>query len=115
MGEFQPISNPSRFVASAGFKISSTKEHFSNSTNADEICVRREANMSGTRRKFFQDAAIFGAGLLGMSKTLPAESRNDTGFVPPQDNHAHRDRDLEPGDHKSEHAAGGSRDPILPM
>src|SRR5258708_20659287 len=32
---------------------------------------RREAHMKG-RRGFFQDAAIFGAGLLGMSKSLQA-------------------------------------------
>ena len=29
--------------------------------------------MSGTRRKFFQDAAIFGAGLFGFSSQLRAE------------------------------------------
>ena len=29
--------------------------------------------MSGTRRRFFQDAAIFGAGLLGMSESLRAQ------------------------------------------
>jgi FtsP/CotA-like multicopper oxidase with cupredoxin domain len=29
--------------------------------------------MSGTRRKFFQDAAVLGAGLFGMSSQLPAE------------------------------------------
>ncbi len=29
--------------------------------------------MSGTRRKFFQDAAIFGAGLFGLSSPLRAE------------------------------------------
>jgi FtsP/CotA-like multicopper oxidase with cupredoxin domain len=71
--------------------------------------------MSGTRRKFFQDAAIFGAGLLGISKTLPAQSRNGAGSMPAQDNHSHPGRGHEIGDHKSEHAAGGGRDPILPM
>src|SRR5712691_5109984 len=33
----------------------------------------KEANMGGTRRKFFQDAAIFGTGLLGLSGSLRAE------------------------------------------
>jgi FtsP/CotA-like multicopper oxidase with cupredoxin domain len=71
--------------------------------------------MSGTRRKFFQDAAIFGAGLLGMSKTLPAESRNGAGVASTQDDHSHPGRGQETGEHKSGHAAGGSRDPILPI
>src|SRR5260370_19629317 len=34
----------------------------------------QEAKMSGTRRRFFQDAAIFGAGLLGMSESLQAQN-----------------------------------------
>src|SRR5260370_920546 len=34
----------------------------------------QEAKMSGTRRRFFQDAAIFGAGLLGMSESLRAQN-----------------------------------------
>jgi FtsP/CotA-like multicopper oxidase with cupredoxin domain len=70
--------------------------------------------MSGTRRKFFQDAAIFGAGLFGMSKTLSAQSRNAAGSVPAQDNHSHPGGVHKAGGHKSEHAAG-ARDPFLPM
>jgi FtsP/CotA-like multicopper oxidase with cupredoxin domain len=34
----------------------------------------QEVDMSGSRRRFFQDAAIFGAGLLGMSKSLEAQA-----------------------------------------
>jgi manganese oxidase len=71
--------------------------------------------MSGTRRKFFQDAAIFGAGLLGMSKTLPAESRNGAGVASPQGDHSHPSGGHEVAGHKPEHAAGGGRDPFLPM
>jgi len=34
--------------------------------------------MSGTRRRFFQDAAIFGAGFFGLSKSLPAQEEKPT-------------------------------------
>ncbi len=34
--------------------------------------------MSGTRRRFFQDAAVFGAGLLGLSKGLRAQEMSGT-------------------------------------
>jgi hypothetical protein len=37
MGEFQPTSNPSLFVASLGSKISSAELHFSNSARARKI------------------------------------------------------------------------------
>src|SRR5258708_39118635 len=88
MGEFQPIFNSFRFVASVVSKISSTKQDLSNSTRADEISVRREANMSGTRRKFFQDAAILGAGLFGMSKKLSAQSSGGAGAASAQNNYS---------------------------
>ena len=32
----------------------------------------QEASMSGTRRRFFQDAAVLGAGLFSLSETLRA-------------------------------------------
>src|SRR6266704_1114801 len=35
----------------------------------------QEASMSGTRRRFFQDAAVFGAGLFGLSKSLQAQDK----------------------------------------
>jgi FtsP/CotA-like multicopper oxidase with cupredoxin domain len=34
----------------------------------------QEAGMDGTRRRFFQDAAIFGAGILGLGKSLKAQA-----------------------------------------
>jgi FtsP/CotA-like multicopper oxidase with cupredoxin domain len=34
----------------------------------------QEAKMSGTRRRFFQDAAIFAAGLLGLSESIEAQA-----------------------------------------
>jgi len=77
--------------------------------------------MSGTRRKFFQDAAIFGAGLVGMSKTLSAESGGSACAASAQTNYP------QPGSkpptagkhdahgHPAGHAAGGGRDAFLPM
>src|SRR5713101_1906390 len=115
MGEFQPISNPSRFVASVVSKISSTKQDLSNSTRADEISVRREANMSGTRRKFFQDAAILGAGLFGMSKRLSAQSSGGAGAASAQNNHSQPGGKHDAHGHPAGHAAGGVRDAFLPM
>ena len=43
--------------------------------------------MSGTRRRFFQDAAIFGAGLLGMSKSLEAQAEKPMRMRPREANH----------------------------
>src|SRR5258708_21056095 len=115
MGEFQLISNPARFVASVVSKISATKQHFSNSTRAGEISVRREAKMNGTRRKFFQDAAILGAGLFGMSKKLSAQSSGDAGAASAQTNHSQPGGKHDAHGHPAGHAAGGTRDAFLPM
>jgi hypothetical protein len=41
--------------------------------------------MSGTRRRFFQDAAVFGAGLFGLRATLRASTLED-GFQSPREN-----------------------------
>src|SRR5260370_23075759 len=43
--------------------------------------------MSGARRRFFQDAAIFGAGLLGMSKSLEAQAEKPMRMRPHEVNH----------------------------
>jgi FtsP/CotA-like multicopper oxidase with cupredoxin domain len=43
--------------------------------------------MSGSRRRFFQDAAIFGAGLLGMSKSLEAQAEKPMRMRPHEANH----------------------------
>src|ERR1700745_3988329 len=43
--------------------------------------------MSGTRRRFFQDAAIFGAGLLGMSESLRAQNEKRTPMRPREAHH----------------------------
>src|SRR3989442_8217065 len=45
--------------------------------------------MSGSRRRFFQDAAIFGAGLLGMSKSLEAQAEKPMRMDPREANHSH--------------------------
>jgi len=45
--------------------------------------------MSGSRRRFFQDAAIFGAGLLGMSKSLEAQAEKPMRMRPHEVNHGH--------------------------
>jgi hypothetical protein len=45
--------------------------------------------MSGTRRRFFQDAAIFGAGLLGMSKSLEAQAEKSMRMRPREASHSH--------------------------
>src|SRR5690348_13492245 len=49
----------------------------------------RRARMSGTRRRFFQDAAIFGAGLLGMSKSLEAQAEKPMRIHPREANQSH--------------------------
>src|SRR5260370_42601461 len=59
----------------------------------------KEANMGGTRRKFFQDAAIFGTGLLGLSRSLRAE----------QEKHAANEAAPHPGGQAS--SVHGSRRP----
>jgi len=43
--------------------------------------------MSGTRRRFFQDAAILGAGLLGLSKRLQAQEEKRMPMRPRETNH----------------------------
>jgi manganese oxidase len=50
--------------------------------------------MSGTRRRFFQDAAIFGAGILGISESLQAQ---DEKAMPMRPREAHRGQTPQPG------------------
>ena len=45
--------------------------------------------MSGTRRRFFQDAAIFGAGLLGMNERLEAQAEKPMRMRPREASHSH--------------------------
>src|SRR5260370_38649341 len=45
--------------------------------------------MSGSGRRFFQDAAIFGAGLLGMSKSLEAQAEKPIRMRPHEMNRGH--------------------------
>src|SRR5208283_792440 len=40
--------------------------------------VALEEHMNGTRRRFFQDAALFGAGLFGLSAPAQAQSQHET-------------------------------------
>jgi FtsP/CotA-like multicopper oxidase with cupredoxin domain len=49
----------------------------------------QEAKMSGTRRRFFQDAAIFGAGLLGLSESMQAQAEKPMQMRPREAKHAH--------------------------
>src|SRR5206468_12961117 len=49
----------------------------------------QEAKMSGTRRRFFQDAAIFGAGLLGMNERLEAQAEKPKRMRPREASHSH--------------------------
>jgi len=54
----------------------------------------QEASMIGTRRRFFQDAAVFGAGLFGLSKSLQAQ---DEKSMPMRPREAHRAHTPAPG------------------
>src|SRR5438445_3401883 len=49
----------------------------------------QEAKMSGTRRRFFQDAAMIGAGLFGLSKSLQAQDEKSMSMRPREANHSH--------------------------
>src|SRR6266566_2917525 len=49
----------------------------------------QEASMSGTRRRFFQDAAVFGAGLFGLSKSLQAQDEKSMSMRPREAQRAH--------------------------
>ncbi|MGC1485266.1 MAG: copper oxidase [Candidatus Acidiferrum sp.] len=69
--------------------------------------------MSGTRRRFFQDAAFFGAGFLGFSGALRGS---------PRANDSQTAREIEQGrhhspygSHKKKEAAPAGPDPFLPM
>ena len=72
-----------------------------------------EAEMSGTRRRFFQDAAFFGAGVLGLTEAL----RGDTQVSDPQAARAmEQGRHHSPyGNHKKKEVAPTGPDPFLPM
>jgi manganese oxidase len=59
--------------------------------------------MRGSRRRFFQNAAVFGAGIMGLSESLRAGLRRG-----PQTNHEARAREAKRGD-------GSAREPFLPM
>src|SRR5258708_34706766 len=43
--------------------------------------------MSGTRRRFFQDTAVIGAGLLGLSKSLQAQDEKSMPMPPREAHH----------------------------
>jgi FtsP/CotA-like multicopper oxidase with cupredoxin domain len=69
--------------------------------------------MSGTRRRFFQDAAFFGAGVFGLAEAL----RGDTQLSDPQAARAiEQGRHHSPyGHHKKKDLAPTGPDPFLPM
>src|ERR1700682_1403535 len=52
--------------------------------------------MSGTRRRFFQDAAVFGAGLFGMSARLRAQTPEGSATAQPHQHQAHAEHFAHP-------------------
>jgi FtsP/CotA-like multicopper oxidase with cupredoxin domain len=69
--------------------------------------------MSGTRRRFFQDAAFFGAGFLGLTKALRGDAQvsNPQAAQPIEQERHHSPN----GNHKKKDAAPAGPDPFLPM
>src|SRR5258707_4471912 len=75
----------------------------------------QEAKMSGTRRRFFQDAAVFGAGLFGLRETLHAGTPESTLQSPREnENGRHHSPYGSHGPHPAQ-ARGVVRDHALPM
>ena len=71
--------------------------------------------MSGTRRRFLEDAAVFGAGLLGLRNTLRASTPGE-GLPAPRENE--NERQHSPNSSKGPHAAPGkaiAQEHPLPM
>jgi manganese oxidase len=54
--------------------------------------------MSGTRRRFFQDAAVFGAGLFGMSAQLKAQENAGTASGAAHQHQAHSEHSAHPAE-----------------
>ena len=69
--------------------------------------------MSGTRRRFFQDAAIFGAGLFGLSTSARSATPDGAGQTP-RDNETGRHHSPY-GEHTKRTAPAVTRDPFVPM
>jgi manganese oxidase len=57
--------------------------------------------MSGTRRRFFQDAAVFGAGLFGMSARLRAQAPEGGAMGAAHQHQAHAERSPHPAEKSS--------------
>src|SRR6202795_4601748 len=75
----------------------------------------QEGRMSGNRRRFFQDAAFFGAGLLGLAESLGG---NTPGNDPQTAREIEQGRQHSPhGKHAKKQAAPlpAGPDPFLPM
>jgi manganese oxidase len=66
--------------------------------------------MSGSRRRFFQDAAIFGAGVFGMGKSIRAAELQGTSTPVPQHHH-----DSDPGGHGNGISDPRQRTSLLPV
>jgi len=71
--------------------------------------------MSGTRRRFFQDAAMFGAGMLGLSKTVRAGSPQDKLQSPRANENASHHSYGSHGPHPSPANAATTRGHAQPM
>jgi FtsP/CotA-like multicopper oxidase with cupredoxin domain len=69
-------------------------------------------NMSGTRRKFFQDAAVFGAGLFGLRETLRADAPENALQTPRENENG---RHHSPYGSHGPHAKAVVREQALPM
>jgi FtsP/CotA-like multicopper oxidase with cupredoxin domain len=68
----------------------------------------QETPMSASRRRFFQDAAFFGAGLFGLGSSLRAQDLQDTsGSAAPHDHATERNHDSEP--HRRVNGASAAR------
>jgi len=73
---FRPTHYPANLISSIRFP--SAEEHLTQNiagafARANHLLKYRGEEMSDTRRRFFQDAAIFGAGLFGLSSQLRAQ------------------------------------------
>ncbi|HVS88269.1 MAG TPA: copper oxidase [Candidatus Acidoferrum sp.] len=69
--------------------------------------------MNGTRRKFFQDAAVLGAGLIGMSESLAGQERESGSVMKAQEHMGHTMHIPEAREVRRGAASG--HDPFVPM
>src|SRR4029077_2995104 len=71
--------------------------------------------MSGTRRRFFQDAAMFGAGLFGLGETLRASAPEDTPQSPRENENGSRHSPYGKKGSAAQPGSAARHEPPLPM